>query len=449
MLIILIQSFNLTLNAQDTLVLQPDANCGKDAILHGLNSEVNTNFGDNQQMPVTSWTFSGIHGDVRSIIDFDLSSIPTGSVINGAFLSLYAWPHTTGMGQHSSLSGSNASWIKRVTSPWNENTVTWNTQPSSTVLNQVILPQSTSPTQDYLNVNVTNLVQDMLINQNSSYGFILSLQTEEVHRRLNFCSSDYPNPMFHPKLEVIYTISSSPPNNIVSLGADTTLCQDEILVLDVSNLNATYLWQDNSTNPTFNVTQQGTYWVEVTTCSMVFSDTINVAFNPLPIIDLGNDTTLCEGEVLTLDASTTNATYLWQDNSTNPTLDVTQQGTYSVTTTANNCSASDAINVNYIDCDSIVPIADIIIPTAFTPNEDNANDLWDLVHLDALFPENKVFIYNRWGNLIYESIEGSYNQMKWDGTFKGELLPIGTYYFIIDYNDGVKESSNGMVSIIK
>jgi len=380
-LIILIQSFNLTLNAQDTLVLQPDANCGKDAILHGLNSEVNTNFGDNQQMPVTSWTFSGIHGDVRSIIDFDLSSIPTGSVINGAFLSLYAWPHTTGMGQHSSLSGSNASWIKRVTSPWNENTVTWNTQPSSTVLNQVILPQSTSPTQDYLNVNVTNLVQDMLINQNSSYGFILSLQTEEVHRRLNFCSSDYPNPMFHPKLEVIYTISSSPPvNNVVSLGADTTLCQDEILVLDASTLSATYLWQDNSTNPTFNVTLQGTYWVEVTTCSMVFSDTINV---------------------------------------------------------------------NYIDCDSIVPITDIIIPTAFTPNEDNANDLWDLVHLDALFPENKVFIYNRWGNLIYESIEGSYNQMKWDGTFKGELLPIGTYYFIIDYNDGVKESSNGMVSIIK
>jgi len=380
-LIILIQSFNLTLNAQDTLVLQPDANCGKDAILHGLNSEVNTNFGDNQQMPVTSWTFSGIHGDVRSIIDFDLSSIPTGSVINGAFLSLYAWPHTTGMGQHSSLSGSNASWIKRVTSPWNENTVTWNTQPSSTVLNQVILPQSTSPTQDYLNVNVTNLVQDMLINQNSSYGFILSLQTEEVHRRLNFCSSDYPNPMFHPKLEVIYTISSSPPvNNVVSLGADTTLCQDEILVLDASTLSATYLWQDNSTNPTFNVTLQGTYWVEVTTCSMVFSDTINV---------------------------------------------------------------------NYTDCDSIVPITDIIIPTAFTPNEDNANDLWDLVHLDALFPENKVFIYNRWGNLIYESIEGSYNQMKWDGTFKGELLPIGTYYFIIDYNDGVKESSNGMVSIIK
>ena len=342
-LIILIQSFNLTLNAQDTLVLQPDANCGKDAILHGLNSEVNTNFGDNQQMPVTSWTFSGIHGDVRSIIDFDLSSIPTGSVINGAFLSLYAWPHTTGMGQHSSLSGSNASWIKRVTSPWNENTVTWNTQPSSTVLNQVILPQSTSPTQDYLNVNVTNLVQDMLINQNSSYGFILSLQTEEVHRRLNFCSSDYPNPMFHPKLEVIYTISSSPPvNNVVSLGADTTLCQDEILVLDASTLSATYLWQDNSTNPTFNVTLQGTYWVEVTTCSMVFSDTINV---------------------------------------------------------------------NYTDCDSIVPITDIIIPTAFTPNEDNANDLWDLVHLDALFPENKVFIYNRWGNLIYESIEGSYNQM--------------------------------------
>lgn len=134
---------------------------------------------------------------------------------------------------------------------------------------------------------------------------------------------------------------------VVNLGNDTTLCQGDAVQLDATTPNATYLWQDNSTNPTFNIIQQGVYWVEVTVNNCTAVDSITVNYNPLPIVDLGSDTSLCVGETLLLDATAVNATYLWQDNSTNPTFNVTQQATYWVEVASNNCTATDSITVSY------------------------------------------------------------------------------------------------------
>ena len=61
---------------------------------------------------------------------------------------------------------------------------------------------------------------------------------------------------------------------------------------------------------------------------------------------------------------------------------------------------------------------------------------------------NVVFVYNRWGNKVFESIQGNYNQMPWDGTFNNEPLPVASYYYIIEYYthkkhlDGFLEWSN-------
>ena len=65
-----------------------------------------------------------------------------------------------------------------------------------------------------------------------------------------------------------------------------------------------------------------------------------------------------------------------------------------------------------------------------------------------MYPNNIVHVYNRWGNLIFTSEPGDYDNNRWDGTFKGEMLPVGSYYFIIDYNDGETDASTGAVSII-
>ena len=140
-------------------------------------------------------------------------------------------------------------------------------------------------------------------------------------------------------------VSNNNPPCVLNLGNDTTLCQGDILTLDATTLNATYLWQDNSIKSTYNVTQQGTYWVKVTTNNCTVTDTINANYTPTPFVNLGNDTNLCEGQTLTLDATTLNATYLWQDNSIKSTYNVNETGLYWTETKNNTCLYRDSINV--------------------------------------------------------------------------------------------------------
>ena len=79
------------------------------------------------------------------------------------------------------------------------------------------------------------------------------------------------------------------------LGNDTIVCNGQGLVLDASVPNATYLWQDGSSDPTFFANESGEYWVSVTTDCGVFTDTIDVIIsnvNPM-IIDAGGNVLLC------------------------------------------------------------------------------------------------------------------------------------------------------------
>lgn len=135
---------------------------------------------------------------------------------------------------------------------------------------------------------------------------------------------------------------------VVSFGNDTLLCPAQTLLLNAANDSATYLWQNNSTNETYTVTQTGTYWARVDNQCGIASDTIAVNYINPPAVELGNDTTLCIGEMLLLDADNDSANYLWQDNSTNATYTVAQAGNYWVRVT-NQCGiASDTLTVNYL-----------------------------------------------------------------------------------------------------
>ena len=106
-------------------------------------------------------------------------------------------------------------------------------------------------------------------------------------------------------------------------------------MLDATNVGATYQWQDGSTTATYTVSTAGTYSV---TKRLVWGlalqvGSVNIAYNPPVVVNLGNDTTLCTGSTLLLDATNAGATYQWQDGSTNPTYNVNTAGTYSVTVT--------------------------------------------------------------------------------------------------------------------
>jgi len=131
----------------------------------------------------------------------------------------------------------------------------------------------------------------------------------------------------------------------VDLGPDTAACDGQVIVLDAGP-GYTYLWSDNSVNQTLTVSSSGSYWVMIEdTSSCSNSDTINVVFNPIPIVEIMGDTMACDGESVTLDAGMW-STYLWSDNSIGQTLSVDISGMYWVNITdPSGCTNSDTINV--------------------------------------------------------------------------------------------------------
>ncbi|MBN2441916.1 MAG: DNRLRE domain-containing protein [Spirochaetales bacterium] len=146
-----------------------------------------------------TWTWSGKEGSVRSLLQFNLNSLPSNAVVTNAWLYLYHHPDIS----HSSQSSSNASYLERVTQSWNAGMANWNNQPAVTTTNRVYLSQATSSTQDYT-LNVTAMINDM--RQYGNYGMRLKLATESRYARMYFASSDYTNSAYHPKLVITYTL---------------------------------------------------------------------------------------------------------------------------------------------------------------------------------------------------------------------------------------------------
>jgi len=231
------------------------------------------------------------------------------------------------------------------------------------------------------------------------------------------------------------------PLPIVNLGNDTNLCNGDTLILDVSTSNATYLWQNNSTDSIFKVSQEGNYWVKVTLDNCNASDSIKVKYLPLPTVNLGNDTLLCVEETLLFDVRIPYATYLWQDNSTYPAFTIAQEGTYWVTV-VNSCgSVADTINVSTKICN-----CHVYTPNAFTPNADNRNDLFAPVS-DCDFEAFNLMIYNLWGEKIFETNDFT---QAWDGAFQNNVCPIGVYAYLLSYKQkGKLINTHGNVTLLK
>jgi gliding motility-associated-like protein len=87
----------------------------------------------------------------------------------------------------------------------------------------------------------------------------------------------------------------------------------------------------------------------------------------------------------------------------------------------------------------------LTIVNTFTPNGDNYNDTWVIRNIH-LYPEANVKVFNRWGNLIFES-QGEY--IPWDGSYKGEQLPSEVYYYVIVLNNDEDNKYTGTVTIVR
>jgi len=156
------------------------------------------------------------------------------------------------------------------------------------------------------------------------------------------------------------------PQPVIVPSGTVEICQGSFVTLDAGAGYYQYIWSNNQNGQTTLVTQAGTYFVTVASeagCQAI-SESVEVVVNALPVVNLGNDTTVCSGSFITLDAGNPGASYEWS------TLEVTQQitvgtvGSYAVTVTdANGCSATDVISIS--EGGLISPIITANGPTTF------------------------------------------------------------------------------------
>ena len=347
--VLLLISCNIVLG-QTVLVLQPGAEDGKDTYVSSLGHT--TNYGDAVDSPAMAWTYQGAPFILRAFIEFDLSSMPQGTVIVSALLSLYNNPNSGhNNGEHSSLSGPNTYWLYRIIEEWDEHAMIWDDQPSTTALHMVTLPQSISPHQDYEDIDVTQLVQDMVDSPESSHGFLLRLATEEYYRSMIFASSDHPDAARHPKLVITYIAP------VVADFSYTVSVEDKTVSFFNQSQHATsFLWAFGDgfhsilENPVHTYQAYGDYEVTLIAGNELFSDTVTkiVKVCESPVADF---TYQIDGYQLTLTNLSQHAlAYYWDfgDSSysylENPTHVYLDEGEYTVRLIAYNDCDSDTLS---------------------------------------------------------------------------------------------------------
>lgn len=290
-------------------------------------------------------------------------------------------------------------------------------------------------------------------------------------------------------------IELTPPD--IDLGQDTVLCEGELITVDLSTPFTDFLWNDGDTSPTKVLNQDGVYNVSVYNSCGGSSDNIRLEYDHLPMVNLPNEYTVCEGESVTIIAEIQEVReVIWSNGITNiNSISVNQGGMYSVEA-SNHCGvAKDSTEVNIqvptelnlqadsslcpgefvqvdlshlegtlywsngntgsigmlqspgkysveytnqygcISSDSIILHSEcptkLFMPTAFTPNGDFLNDIFQ--------PEGEwvrnfsMKVFNRWGELVHES-------NGFDNGWDGYNQPADVYVWHVTYENESAET---------
>ena len=204
----------------------------------------------------------------------------------------------------------------------------------------------------------------------------------------------------------------------------------------------------NIHNPRHTYEQPGTYNVTYTGQYLICpdeSESITIQVNDYPLLNLGPDTSYCPGltNPITLSNIENPSQILqWNDGSTGPTLEVDGFGRYWATVSNLNCASSDSVWIKR-DCY-------LNIPNSFSPNADGRNDYFiPRQLLSAGLKEFSLKIFNRWGELIFET--NNLDGRGWDGKYGGVDQPLGVYVYLIDaqWNNNYRNSFKGNVTLLR
>jgi gliding motility-associated-like protein len=251
---------------------------------------------------------------------------------------------------------------------------------------------------------------------------------------------------------VYINVNSSPS---VNAGNDVAICEGSSATLSGSGSAGSFTWTPaaslsdaNITNPVASPSDTTAYILTVSNGQCKATDTVNVFVWKKPTANAGPNKMIYEGDATLLNASATgtNISYSWSPNYNinntsilNPLVKPQDDTTYTLTVNSRfGCGiATDNVFVRVYK--------KISIPNAFSPNNDGINDTWKIDKL-ITYPDADVSVFNRYGQLLYHS-KGYTTE--WNGTFKGALLPVGTYYYVIDLKTVLGNHFSGWVMILR
>ncbi len=152
---------------------------------------------------------------------------------------------------------------------------------------------------------------------------------------------------------------------LADLGADTTLCQGDQLLLTATAPQGSVLWSNGSTASQIAASTAGTYFVQAQNACAVVRDTLSMVFHAPPVADLGPDQVRCQGDLVQLDLSQPFASFLWEDGSTLATRSLSQAGLYHVAVSTACGTERDSLVLSI----EIPPVVDLGPDSSLCPGE--------------------------------------------------------------------------------
>jgi len=218
----------------------------------------------------------------------------------------------------------------------------------------------------------------------------------------------------------------------LNLVGDTVICKGSSISLTGQSGFSSYLWSNADTIQTIQVSDAGLYILQASDFCGLQTDSVRVLVDSLPdiVIDLGVDTTVCPSGVynpITLSPSQLMPNYLWNTGEESAQITVDKKGSYWMKSVYY-CGTlySDTI---FVDACPLDTNFNFYIPNSFSPNNDGVNDVFQPVFYNVIFTDAQIF--NRWGELIYQSND----KFLWDGKKLGIECPIGVYFYNLRYKD--------------
>ena len=263
------------------------------------------------------------------------------------------------------------------------------------------------------------------------------------------CSSEY--------LEFELVIQALPQADIDLSASD--ICIGDELSLEALNGpgTAVYTWDFDglgtveglNSSMTFNQSGMQTVTLTVDENGCVNTFRADVMVSDIEMVSITPDQSIKIGSEIMLEAEASSLLngaiiYEWEGlTGESPLVSPTEQTTYVVTATDEaGCSVTDEVTID------IILENTVIIPNAFSPNEDGINDIFKVEGLNITNIE--MGIYNRWGNEVFRLVSSD-NAQGWDGRWKDGKAPVGLYVFYVQvtFEDGEIELLKGNVSLIR